>query len=34
MDLPAHGSRWDQPLNRASSVAAVKEVIDAEVSIK
>jgi alpha-beta hydrolase superfamily lysophospholipase len=34
MDLPAHGSRWDQPLNRASSVAAVKEVIDAEVSTK
>ena len=31
MDLPAHGSRWGEPLNRASSVAAVKEVIDAEV---
>eukprot|EP01045_Picozoa_sp_COSAG04_P015030 COSAG04_NODE_1163_length_8013_cov_106.484963_2_plen_791_part_00 len=30
LDLPGHGSRWHEPLSRASAVAAVKEVVVSE----
>jgi pimeloyl-ACP methyl ester carboxylesterase len=33
LDLPAHGSRWKEAITRTSSVAAVKEVIDAEMGL-